>query len=160
MKFKAESQKRVKDERQIKSFGFENLEVWDRSVDFAVRVIDLVESLDTARKHFRRLEQIEASCSSISMNLAEGKGRYSKKEFVQFCYIARGSLYETMTLLEIFKRKEWVTEEDFLTIKTQGLQIAAMIKGLINSLYSSMETNDLFLNIQAQSLAHSTLRND
>ncbi|WP_084288335.1 four helix bundle protein [Desulfovermiculus halophilus] len=49
-------------------FGFENLEVWTRSVDFAVKVIDLVESMDTPRKHFRLLEQIEASSSSISMN--------------------------------------------------------------------------------------------
>lgn len=84
-------------------FGYENLDVWNRAVDFAVRVIDFVETIDTGRKHYSLLEQIEASSTSISMNLAEGKGRNSKKEFIQFCYIARGSLYETMTLLEIFQ---------------------------------------------------------
>lgn len=68
------------------------------------------------------------------MNLAEGKGRYSRKEFIQFCYIARGSLYETMTLLEIFKRKSWITENSYEKAKSQGLEIASMIKGLINSL--------------------------
>ena len=120
-------------------FGYENLEAWNRSVDFAVKVIDIVENLDTSRKHYRLLEQIEACCTSISMNLAEGKGRNSKKEFVQFCYIARGSLYETMTLLEIFRRKKWLTDDDFAAIKNEGLQIAAMIKGLINSLYASMD---------------------
>lgn len=46
-------------------FGYENLEVWSRSVDFAVRVVDLVESMDTPRKHFRLLDQIEASSSSL-----------------------------------------------------------------------------------------------
>jgi four helix bundle protein len=86
-------------------FGYEDLEVWKRAVDFAVEVIDAVENISTNRKHYRLLEQIEASSTSVSMNLAEGKGRFSQKEFVQYCYIARGSLYETMTLLEIFKRK-------------------------------------------------------
>jgi four helix bundle protein len=119
-------------------FGFENLDVWTRSVDFAVKVIELVESLETSRKHYRLLEQIEASSTSIGMNLAEGKGRFSKKEFIQYCYIARGSLYETMTLLEIFRRKKWIADKDFDALKSEGLQIASMIKGLINSLYASM----------------------
>jgi len=120
-------------------FGYENLELWSRSVDFAVKVIDLVENFDTSRKRYRLLEQIEASSSSISMNIAEGKGRYSKKEFVQYCYIARGSLYETMTLLEIFRRKKWLSDDEFAALKAEGLQIAAMIKGLINSIYASMD---------------------
>ena len=118
-------------------FGYEDLAVWDRSVDFAVKVIELVEIIDTGRKHYRLLEQIEASSTSISMNLAEGKGRFSQKEFVQYCYIARGSLYETMTLLEIFKRKDWISEEEFSSLKSEGIEIASMIKGIINSLYKS-----------------------
>ena len=119
--------------------GYEDLDVWDRAVDFAVKVIELVETIDTGRKHYRLLEQIEASSTSVSMNLAEGKGRFSKKEFVQYCYIARGSLYETMTLLEIFKRKDWISAEKFSSLKSEGIEIASMIKGLINSLYKSQK---------------------
>lgn len=100
-------------------------------------VIDTVENISTDRKHYRLLEQIEASSTSISMNLAEGKGRNSNKEFVQFCYIARGSLYETMTLLEIFRRKKWITDAAYTTLETEGLEIASMIKCLINSLLKS-----------------------
>jgi len=84
--------------------------VRNRSVDFAAAVIDTVENISTDRRHYRLREQIEAISTSISMNLAEGKGRNSKKEFIQFCYIARGSLYETTTLLEIFRRKNWITD--------------------------------------------------
>ncbi len=115
-------------------FGYEDLEVWNRSVDFAVSVIDLVENINTPRKHYRLFEQIEASSTSIAMNLAEGKGRFSKKEFVQYCYISRGSLYETMTLLEIFKRKQWISNSDYSHFESDGKEIASMIKGLINSL--------------------------
>ncbi len=71
------------------------------------------------------------------MNLAEGKGRFSKKEFVQYCYIARWSLYETMTLLEIFKRKKWISNSDYLHFESEGIEIASMIKGLINSLHKT-----------------------
>ena len=84
-------------------FGYEDLEVWNRSVDFAVNIIDLIENINTPRRHYRLFEQIESSSTSIAMNIAEVKGRYSKKEFVHFCYISRGSLYETMTLFEIFE---------------------------------------------------------
>jgi len=121
------------------NFGYEDLEVWNRSVGFAVSVIDLTETIDTGRKHYRLFEQIEASSTSVSMNLAEGKGRFSKKEFIQYCYIARGSLYETMTLLEIFKRKGWISVKELSSLKSEGIEIASMIKGLINSLYKSQK---------------------
>jgi len=115
-------------------FGYEDLDVWNKATEFAVKVIDLVESLSTDRKHYRLLEQVEASSASISMNIAEGKGRYSKKEFVQYLYIARGSLYETMTLLEIFRRKKWISGKGYLRLETDGKQIASMLKGLINAI--------------------------
>jgi four helix bundle protein len=73
-------------------FSFEDLEVYQKALDFSVSVIDVVDQLDTPRKHYRLIEQLESSSSSIALNISEGKGRYSKKEFRQFLYIARGSL--------------------------------------------------------------------
>ena len=115
-------------------FGYEDLEVWNKAVEFAVLVIDTVEKISTDRKHYRLLEQIESSSTSVAMNIAEGKGRHSKKEFSQYCYIARGSLYETMTLLEIFRRIKWISDEEYEEIAPKGIEIASMIMGLINSL--------------------------
>jgi len=122
-------------------FGYEDLKVWNMAVDFAVKVIELVENLETDRKHYRLFEQIEASSTAISMNIAEGKGRYSKKEFIHFSYIARGSLYETMTLLEIFRRKKWISTDKYTQLEEDAKEIASMIKGLINSI--SMRTENL-----------------
>ena len=122
-------------------FGYEDLKVWNMAVDFAVKVIELVENLETDRKHYRLFEQIEASSTSISMNIAEGKGRYSKKEFIHFSYIARGSLYETMTLLEIFRRKKWISTDKYTQLEEDAKEIVSMIKGLINSI--SMKTENL-----------------
>jgi four helix bundle protein len=41
--------------------------------------------------------------------------------------IARGSLYETMTLLEIFELKNWIKAEDFQNLQNQSLEIARML---------------------------------
>src|SRR5450756_1720501 len=87
--------------------SYRDLLVWQKSMEFANAVIDLTEKLDTDRKHYRLVEQIEAAATSVPMNIAEGKGRYSRKEFKHFLFIARGSLYETMTLLELFKMRGW-----------------------------------------------------
>ena len=116
------------------NFGYEDLEVWKRALEFASRVIKILESSPISARHIRLFGQLEAAVVSIAMNLAEGKGRYSKKEFIQYCYIARGSLYECMTLLELFKRNLWLDPIIFESLKSEGLEIAAMIKGLINSL--------------------------
>src|SRR3990172_7009574 len=91
-------------------FSFEDLEVWKKAIEFAYKVIQLTEKIDTDRKHYRLIEQLESSSTSIASNIAEGKGRYSKKEFIQFLYIARGSLYETIALLIIFRKKDWIDE--------------------------------------------------
>jgi hypothetical protein len=71
-------------------FGYEELKVWDRAVSFAVLVRDSIDGFESTRKHFRLIEQLEAAVASVAMNIAEGKGRFSKKEFRQYCYIARG----------------------------------------------------------------------
>ena len=118
-------------------FAHEDLEVWNKAVDFAVAVIDTVEESTTDRRHYRLLEQIEASCTSVAMNIAEGKGRFSKKEFVQFLYISRGSLYETMTLLEILRRKGWISNDQYSSLARDGKEIVSMIIGLIKAIRSS-----------------------
>jgi four helix bundle protein len=119
-------------------FSFEDLEVWQRAVDFADKVISLAEEIQTDRKHFRLIEQLESASASVALNIAEGKGRYSKKEFIQFLYIARASLYETITLLMIFSRKKWISDMQIDEIKVFGDQIGKMLSSLINSIKKSL----------------------
>ncbi len=85
-------------------FPFEKLEVWKSAVELANYVLKLLEEFPK-NKHLRLIDQMEAAVSSISQNIAEGKGRQYKKEFIQFLYIALGSLFEVMTLTEIFSRR-------------------------------------------------------
>ena len=117
-------------------FGYENLEVWQKAINWASEIISLIDVLETNRKHFRLIEQLESACSSVAMNIAEGEGRYSKNEFVQFLCIARGSLYETITLLEIYLKQNWIGRDKFMQIKEMGKEIAKMLNALIKSIKS------------------------
>jgi four helix bundle protein len=116
-------------------FGFEDLTVWNKAINFAYKVITLSENLETNnRKHYRLIEQLEASSTSVAMNIAEGKGRYSKKEFIQYLYIARGSLYETITLLVIFNKNKWINNEQLEEMKKYADEIGKMLAGLIGAI--------------------------
>jgi four helix bundle protein len=66
-------------------FAYENLDVWNKAVDLAVDVIDVVEDISTDRKHYRLLEQIEASSTSLAANIAEGKVVSQKKSLFDTC---------------------------------------------------------------------------
>jgi four helix bundle protein len=113
--------------------NYKNLIVWQKSLQFANTIIDLTESLNTPRNHYRLIEQLESSSTSVAMNIAEGKGRSSRKEFSHFLMIARGSLYETMTLLEIFELRKWIKKENFIAVESQAIEIAKMINTLNRS---------------------------
>ena len=113
---------------------YKDLLVWQKSLSFADQVLAMVDNIETSRKHYRLFEQLEAAVTSVPMNIAEGKGRKSQKEFMQFLYIARGSLYETLTLLEIFHLRNWITNEQFDKFEQKSNEIAKMINSLIKAI--------------------------
>ena len=50
------------------AFAFEELKVYQKALDFAVSIIDIIDEMDTPRKHFKLIEQIEASSTSVASN--------------------------------------------------------------------------------------------
>ena len=115
-------------------FSFQELKVWQKAVDFAEKVILTVDDLDTSRKHYRLIEQLEAASTSVAMNIAEGKGRHSRKEFAHFLYIARGSLFEVVTLLTILKRLAWIDVKRMQEFEQLALEITKTLNPLIKAL--------------------------
>ena len=51
--------------------AFKELQVWQKAVDFADKVLELIDLLETTRKHYRLIEQLESAVTSISLNIAE-----------------------------------------------------------------------------------------
>ncbi len=114
-------------------FPFEKLDVWQLAVDLAEFVLGLLEQLPQ-NKHIRLISQMEAAATSPAQNIAEGKGRQYKKEFIQYLHIAQGSLYEVVTLNEVFRRRKLFRKEDAIGVRKRCEQVDRKLNGLINSL--------------------------
>ncbi len=114
-------------------FLFEKLDVWQMSVNLTGYVLELLEKIPF-NKHVRLVSQLEGAVASIAQNIAEGKGRQYKKEFLQYLSIAQGSLYETITLNEIFRRKKIFSEDESKEIRIRGEDIERKLNGLMNSI--------------------------
>ena len=103
------------------------------AVNLAEQILLLLEQFPE-NKHFRLISQMESAAVSIAQNIAEGKGRQYKKEFIQFLYIAQGSIFEVVTLTEIFRRKKLFKEEEAVEIRDLCEQVDRKLNGLINAL--------------------------
>lgn len=107
-----------------------DLDVWNKS-------IDLVEDIYKLTKEFPKEElygltnQLRRASVSISSNIAEGAARNSNKEFIQFLYVALGSLSEVETQLIIAVRLKFISgynEEQITNLKRMLLGLIRYVK--------------------------------
>ena len=83
---------------------------------------------------FRLCDQLSRAVLSIPSNIAEGNGRETKSEYARFLGIARGSLFETETQLEVARRLGYIT--DLSSAVTLTNSIRRMLSSLITKLRS------------------------
>ena len=79
---------------------FKNLLVWQKAMDLVEESYQLIKLLPPYEK-FSLSEQMRRAAVSIASNIAEGAGRKTKNDFIQFLSIARGSKYELETQILI-----------------------------------------------------------
>lgn len=111
--------------------SFKDLDVWKLGIDFVIMIYELSKNFPSDER-FGLTSQIRRAAVSIPSNIAEGQGRKSAKENVQFLHIAKGSLAEVETQLIICERLGYVNNLGDLNIVMKRLR--SMIAGLINSL--------------------------
>jgi four helix bundle protein len=113
-------------------FPFEKLEVWQEAIALADCILKLLERVPQGR-HLRLVSQMEGAAVSVAQNIAEGKGRQHRKEFLQYLSIAQGSLYETVTLNEVFRIRKLFDEGECVEIRRRSEHIDRKLNGLMNS---------------------------
>ncbi len=84
-------------------FGVENLQVYQKAVDFADHVLAATEQFPRGYRFLA--DQLNRASVSIAANLAEGNGRFTKPDRKHFFGIARGSILECLPLLELAARR-------------------------------------------------------
>jgi four helix bundle protein len=76
--------------------------------------------------------QMRRAAVSVPSNIAEGKGRYSQKEFLQFLYHARGSLLELQTQVSIARDLDYLDLLGFERLDSEAEELGRILNGLIN----------------------------
>ena len=98
-------------EEGMVKFRFQDLEIWEISIDIADELFDIADDLDKKRL-FRFAEQLRGAGMSMSNNISEGSGSNSKKEFSQFLNIARRSTFENANILILLNRRDLISTPD------------------------------------------------
>jgi four helix bundle protein len=114
------------------AFMFENLQVYQKAVDLADQVAGLTQQFP--RGYYFLVDQLNRAALSIATNLAEGNGRFTKADRRNFFTIARGSAQECVPLLEVARRRGFITGAKDSELRADLEVIAKMISGLINGL--------------------------
>jgi four helix bundle protein len=76
--------------------------------------------------------QMRHAAVSVPSNIAEGKGRYSQKEFVRFLYRARGSLLELETQLSIARDLDYIDLPTFASLASETEELGRVLNGPVN----------------------------
>ena len=119
--------------------GLSRLEVWKRAKDFALTIYRNIVPLLPLEEKWNLNSQIRRSSLSISANIAEGYGRFYYQDNVRFCYIARGSLEETLSHLVFSFEAKYIPETLFKELSIEGDEIDRMLNGYIAYLKRSKQ---------------------
>lgn len=119
----------------MKSSDYKQLRVWQKAMDLTLEIYKLVKLLPK-EETYALSDQMRRAVVSIPSNIAEGQGRNSDKEFVNFLSIARGSLWELETQVEICERLGYI---DNVT-KSNTFIITAEISKMLNALSNSLKS--------------------
>jgi len=111
---------------------FENLEVYQKAINFADQITMLTKEFP--RGFYFLTDQLNRAALSIATNIAEGNGRFTKADRKNFFIIARGSVQECVPLLELTCRRGLVNDIIHNQLRDELEIMAKMISGLINGI--------------------------
>src|SRR5882724_4052007 len=108
------------------SESFRDLIAWQKAMALVMEVYRIIDNFPRWEM-YGLIRQVRDAASFVPSNIAEGKGCETKKDYVQFLYRARGSLYETDTQLEIGRNLHFMMDEEFLRIYEQVAEAGRML---------------------------------
>jgi four helix bundle protein len=108
-----------------------DLIVWQKAIALAANVYRVTHAFPS-QEIYSLTAQLRRAAVSIASNLAEGCARASRKELMQFLHVARGSLAELETQINIAQTLNYLPEGS--TLPEDAAEVGRLINGLISSL--------------------------
>lgn len=117
---------------------FRDLRVWQLAHELTLQVYKAT-GLFPKKETYGIESQLRRSSSSIGANIAEGFSRHTKREFIQFLYVAKGSLSETINHLLLAKDLDYLNEEKYLIFEEKYTVLSKQINALILSIKKNFD---------------------
>jgi len=116
--------------------GFRDLLVWQKGMELVTLVYSLIK-LFPKDEQYALASQVKRSAVSIPSNIAEGFGRRHKQDYIRFLEIARSSLYELQTQLEIARNVNFIKDQDLNQVFVMCHELEKMLNSFIKTIDSS-----------------------
>jgi len=120
---------------QPKVQSFRDLIVWQRSIELVVAIYRVTKAFPKD-EIYGLTAQMRRAAVSVPSNIAEGQGRLSTGEFLQFLGNARGSLHELQTQVVIGRKLGYLGETQEKQLQDVSLEVDRMLNRLLTSLRS------------------------
>lgn len=121
---------------------YRDLIVWQKSMDLVVEIYRLAK-LFPQEELFGLTSQIRRATISVPANIAEGYGRRHRKEYLNHLSIARGSLMEVETHLQIALRLSYLEREQAKPVWNMLQEIGRLLNGLVRSLEENSQSTKI-----------------
>ena len=118
--------------------GYMKLDTWQRGMDLFAMAFHLSAEVSD----FKLKSQFRDAAQSVSANVAEGYGRRSLPEYLQFLYTAKGSLAEALTRAIGLRTVKLVSDDEFERFDSLHYEVENKLLGLIESLETKRQTGD------------------
>ena len=115
---------------------FEDLIVWQRAKELT-RLVYTATRNGSFQKDYGLKDQIQRAAVSVMSNIAEGFGRGGNKEFIQFLFIAKGSLAEVQSLLYVAREQDYVDDAVFKNAYGKANEISCLITAFVKGMKTS-----------------------
>jgi four helix bundle protein len=107
--------------------------VWQASHNLVLEIYNVLKKFPPEER-FTLCDQIKRAAYSVPANIVEGHSKNSKKEFIKYLYISRGSLEELRYFLLLSFHLNYISEECYNNMENNCIYISKMLNGLLKSL--------------------------
>ena len=129
-------------------FDHERLNVYQVSLAFNEWVGELLPSIEAKAA---AKDQLDRAATSIPLNIAEGNGKFSRRDRARFFDVARGSTLESAASLDVLASRKLITTEQVNAGKEKLVQIVNMLMGLLKGLGYEFESGTAVVRDEAHS---------
>jgi four helix bundle protein len=113
--------------------NYRELEVWQKAMELVVLIYRHTSNFPR-QEMYGLTNQLRRASVAVPSNIAEGQGRRTTKEFLHFLSIAKGSLLEVQTQVEIAKRLLYLPEEQARDLDSLVISVIRLLCALMNAL--------------------------